>query len=1266
MSALDPLEIPLDRRCLVEASAGTGKTFTIALLYVRLVMERGLGADEILVVTYTRAAAAELRERIRARLQETARALEARLQSDVSIERGPHSKVLSMVEACLGRGRPDEELQCLKQALRGFDEAMISTIHGFCQRMLDENAFESGAAFGAELVTQQGALVDQVVADFWTRSLYSESPDFIHWLRATSKGGEKIRPRLLAQLVDAMTSSPRIVLHPNEVPSTGFDLKDRAQALADVKRLWEETGAEALVQLAEAAERKVLNGSIFKKDRIVDLWRREIEAALANPRVGFTQSKGSPQGVARMGQRRIVEKTNKGKTAPHHPLFEAIDTLLDLDAAADEAFSERWLAMEMDLAEYTGRELSRRRRSARSRSYDDLLTMLADALEGPAGENLASTLRTRFPVALIDEFQDTDPIQYAIFRGIWGSGPGGFFLIGDPKQAIYGFRGADVFAYMQARRDSEGHRVSLDRNWRSDPSVITGINTLFARVDRPFLFDDIPFHPALPAPDALDRLDAPGRTAGLRLLLTPPTPDEKLLNKGQALHEAAAGVARDIADLLDSPARVEDRRVRASDVAVLCRTNRQVEKMQSELRRLGIPSVMQSQTSVFETEEADALERILEALSDPTDVRAVRAAISTIWVGAEAAELEAIQQDPDRLDPWLDRLEGWGDRLRNQGVLAFTESLIQTPGTRNRILAQIDGERRLTNWMHLAELMQAQSGAGGASPRVQWRWVVRMRRDAAARSEQAGDDAVMRLESDARAVQLVTIHNSKGLQYGIVYCPFLWDGRLLGPKDRAWPRFHDPDADDLLTIDLGSEELAKNIDLSEYEVMAENIRLVYVALTRARYQVAVVWGAIRDSHQSPMAHLLHPLPRGEEQSRHGPAWLLASQQHVKALKDEDRREDLAELAAASDHTISVETLVLDSRATRPLIREEFSVLGAARRLERPVRQTHFVSSFSKLVAGAAGLALGQRGVSMPVWSNEHPLATGRDYDRAGEGTLLDGPSVLGQPVLDQSSPVVLHEFPAGSGPGTLIHGILEHLDFQGFDRASLERICEEALARAGMSRGLAISLAVGLEQALSTPLGGGLKTVALRDVPRDSRIDEMEFTMPVAPDAFPALTPQRLADVFARHAESQAVREYAPRIAGLGFDSLTGYLRGFVDLIFRHEGRYYVVDYKSNRLGEYAEDYKADALVNEMQRHDYILQYHIYCVALHRLLSTRLSGYDPREHLGGAYYLFLRGMSPHTGSEVGIYYDRPSEALLAALSEVLGPMGEMDRGEVER
>ena len=1246
MSPLDPLEIPLDRRCLVEASAGTGKTFTIALLYVRLVMERGLAANEILVVTYTRAAAAELRERIRSRLQEMERALEARLQSEASVERGPHSKVFSMVEASLARGRPAEELKDLQQALRGFDEAMISTIHGFCQRMLDENAFESGAAFGTELVAQQGALVDQVVADYWTRSLYSAEPEFIRWLRATTKGGERVGPRLLAGLAETATRYPRIAICPNEVKKVEFDWAAHAQAFDAVAQLWAERGPAALEKLEEAVRQKQLRANVFKKDQIATAWRQEIEISLAHPRVGLTVS-SSARGLARIGQARVLKNTRKGQVAPTDPLFEAIDQLLDVDARGHEAFLQQWLALEMEMAEAAPRELGLRRQSAGKRSYDDLLTLLADALDSEHGKLLASKLRSRFPAALIDEFQDTDPVQYSIFQNIWGPTEGSFFLIGDPKQAIYGFRGADVFAYLQARRDSAGDIVSLDRNWRSDPSLIAGVNALLGHTERPFLFDEIPFHPAVPAPNASDRLDAPGRPGGLRLMLIPGDDTGQRKNKGRARHEAASWVSQDIADLLQSEAYIESRRVEASDVAVLCRNNDQVEKMQAALRRHGIPSVTQNRRSVFETDEAADLERILQALAEPGDARAVRAAISTEWVGADASELEALQATPDRLDPWLERLDTWGARLKTHGVLAFTESLIHTANTRSRIMAQIDGERRLTNWMHLAELLQAQSGGGSTSARVLVRWVARMRRDAAARADQAGDDAIIRLESDARAVRIVTVHSSKGLQYGIVYCPFLWEGRSLRGREKAWPNFHDPDREDQLSLDLGSDNLAKHVKQAEFEAFAESVRLLYVALTRARHQVAVAWGRIQGVEGSPLAHLLHPLPRAEGVALSGPAWLEALKTHQKALEEADELLDLNQLAESSGGAIVLEPMPANFEVPRRSVETEAVGLGAARATGRPITQTRFVSSFSRLVAG--GVA-GGSGAFLHRLPDEHPVSAGRDYDRADNAPAWPQTSRM----KEEQVPVVMHDFPAGAGPGTLIHGVLERLDFQDPDSTALDRLCAEAVQRAGWDIALVSPLVAGLDQALGTPLGGPLGDFSLRGLQRASRIDEMEFTLPVALDETAALTPRRLAEALAAHAGSESVQQYAARVANLTFGSLAGYLRGFVDLIFRHEGRYYVVDYKSNRLGSFSEDYRAANLLEEMQRHDYILQYHLYSLALHRMLSIKMPGYIPREHFGGVYYLFLRGMSPHSGPNAGVYHDRPSEEVLAALSDALG------------
>ena len=1256
MSTLDPLEIPLDRRCLVEASAGTGKTFTIALLYVRLVMERGLDPSEILVVTYTRAAAAELRERIRGRLQEMERALEARLQSEASIERGPHSKVLSMVEASVARGRPAEELKDIQQALRGFDEAMISTIHGFCQRMLDENAFESGAAFGTELVAHQGALVDQVVADYWTRSLYSAEPEFIRWLRATTKGGERVGPRLLAGLAETATRYPRIAICPNEVKKVEFDWAAHAHAFDAVAQLWAERGPAALEKLEEAVRNKQLRANVFKKDQIATDWRQEIEIALAHPRVGLTVS-SSARGLARISQARVLKNVRKGQVAPTDPLFEAIDELLEIDARGHEAFLQQWLTIEMELADAAPRELGRRRESAGTRSYDDLLTLLADALESQSGELLASKLRSRFPAALIDEFQDTDPVQYSIFQNIWGPTEGSFFLIGDPKQAIYGFRGADVFAYLQARRDSAGDIVSLDRNWRSDPSLIAGVNALLGHSEQPFLFAEIPFHPAVPAPSASDRLDAPGRPGGLRLMLIPGDDSGQRKNKGRGRHEAASWVAQDIADLLQSEAHIESRRVEASDVAVLCRNNDQVEKMQAALRRHGIPSVAQSRRSVFETEEAADLERILLALAEPSDARAVRAAISTEWIGADASELEAVQATPDRLDPWLERLDTWGVRLKTHGILAFAENLIHTDNTRSRIMGQIDGERRLTNWMHLAELLQAQSGGGSASARALVRWVARMRRDAAARADQAGDDAMIRLESDARAVRIVTVHSSKGLQYGIVYCPFLWEARSLGGREKAWPNFHDPEKGDQLSLDLGSDDWADHFKQAEFEAFAESVRLLYVALTRARHQVAVAWGRIKGVESSPLAHLLHPLPQSESGALDGPAWLEALKAHQKVLDEGDELLNLNQLAESSGGAIVLEQMPAHFEAHRSPIESPVSSLAPARVAGRPIVQTRFVSSFSRLVAGGVADGGGAFRERLP---DEHPASSGRDYDRADDAPSWPPVSR----VEEERTPIALHDFPAGAGPGTLIHGVLERLDFQDPDPTALERFCAEAVQRAGWDAALVSPLEAGLDQALRTPLGGPLGEFCLRDLPRASRIDEMEFTLPVALDETAPLTSRRLAEVLATHAAASGVREYAERVASLTFGSLAGYLRGFVDLIFRHEDRYYVVDYKSNRLGAFLEDYRAPNLLEEMQRHDYILQYHLYSLALHRMLSIKMPGYIPGEHFGGVYYLFLRGMSPHSGPTTGIYHDRPSEDMLAALSDALGEGRAEQVGEI--
>jgi exodeoxyribonuclease V beta subunit len=814
---------------------------------------------------------------------------------------------------------------------------------------------------------------------------------------------------------------------------------------------------------------------------------------------------------------------------------------------------------------------------------------------------------------------------------------------------------------MEARADAGADVVGLDVNWRSDPSVVAAVNAVFSGVPTPFLYEGIPFAPASASPLAAERLDADPAGVGLRILFAERPPgtyrsrkgEPLLINKGEAKIRVASAVAADVAALLSSGARIDGESLDASRIAVLCRTNAQVRRMQEQLARFGVPSVIQTQESVFETDEAEILERVLAAAAEPTNVPALRAAITTPLIGVDAAALRAIDADPEGLDPWLEQADAWHARWRASGTLALVESILHAPGARQRILGESGGERRTTNWLHLAELMESAARTGPRTPPALLRWLVRMRRDARARAEQAGDDALVRLESDARAVQLVTVHRSKGLQYGIVYCPFLWDDRLLSGADEAWPRFHDPDAGLRMTLDVGSAQHEESVARARYEAFAETMRLLYVALTRAEHRVVVAWGAFRGAETSALGCLLHPPPGlAQHVGGGGPDLVEACRTHWKSLDDDAMRADLERLVAASDGTIRLEPV--PGEAAPPVRQPRVDhVEGRARTLPAPVLQRRRTSSFTGLAgAGEDPFAPGPPPTGDGGGARlgeDHPAVAGRDYDAASGGPA-PATAPGGEPVREDA-PVVLHDFPAGAGPGTLIHHVLEHLDFTEPSEAALARGVEDALARFAMPGALAPTLARGLRLALEAPLGGALGDFRLVDLARPARIDEMEFVLPVALGDGQPLAPARLGEAFARHAGNPDVRRYAERASALGFAELAGHLRGFVDLVFRHEDRFYLADYKSNRLGPRAADYAPDRLADEMVRHDYVLQYHVYTVALHRFLAARVPGYAYERDFGGVYYLFVRGMAPDAPLGTGIFHDRPPEALVGALAD---------------
>ena len=1234
MQSLHAPTIELEGSRLIEASAGTGKTFTITTLYLRLIVERGFSVGEILVVTFTRAAVAELRERIRQRLREAHDVLEESLaRPGATVGRGEESVLEALVSSSHERGQPAEDLRRLADALRSFDEAAVFTIHGFGDRVLEENAFESGMAFGTELVREQSVLLEEVVGDFWTRSLYDAPREFVRWLKSSASRN----PASLAELVGKLRSQATLEVLPERapVPTPGLDVAWR-RAFESAETQWRSQGEEVLRLLADAARREVLNKSSYNLAKIESQWCSQIDAFFRSALPG--EADAAP--FANLAAARVKLRTRKNQQPPTHPFFETAQRLVEADAAYAEDLRLRWVGLKLELLEYARREWRRRQREARTRSFDDLMTDLDAALAGPRGELLAEKIRARFPAALVDEFQDTDPTQYRIFGAIWGSPPSVFFMIGDPKQAIYGFRGADVFAYMNAKRGPLAGEYTLDRNWRSDPRLVQAVNAVFRRVGSPFLFDAIPFFDAEAPARSKQRMDpAAAGGAPLRLLWMDFNEEGKARSKEIVGREIPPAIAADIARLLASDARIDERPITAGDVAVLCRTNPQAQKIRGALLAQGIPCVMRSDESVFDTPDAEDLHSLLAAAADPLNSRLLRAALATPLIGLDAGDLASLREDADAWELWLLAAREWQRCLQRGGAIALLEKIFRDHATPLRWLNRTGGERRLTNLLHLGELLQKACQNHGMGSAGQAAWLKRMRSDPEARRGEVAEDALMRLESDARAVQIVTVHRSKGLQYPIVYCPYPWDEKTKGPKNAEWILFHDPEEEYRLKLDLGSAAYARAQECARGELLAESLRLLYVALTRAEERLIVAWGPVRDAGASPLAYLLHPPPDADSVLQQG-IGALAERcvKHFGKLDAEALEADLAALVGASGGTIAIEPL--DSSPAprhRPAALESASV--GVRSLTRAISQQRRVSSFSGLVAGAerAGAP-----ASAARHSELHPASRGLDHEDPGTD-----PGDAAAEGSDSDPLIRLHDFPSGAGPGTLIHRVFERIDFAPAASASLQREVREALSVHGHSLEWADSLAEAIRETLATPLGGPLGEFRLAELSRSDRVDEMGFFLPVAEGGV-EWTAARLAAVLASRARSPLVIDYAERAGELGFRALEGHLRGFIDLVFRHGGSYYLVDYTSNQLGGHARDYAPAALDRAMFEHDYVLQYHLYTVALHRHLARCLEDYDYDRHLGGSYYLFMRGMAPDSGT--GIYYDRPPRELIEALS----------------
>lgn len=1192
-----PFEAPLSGTSLIEASAGTGKTYTITGLYLRLIVEARKRVDEILVVTFTNAATEELKDRILRRLLDVREAFNSGVSGD------------DYCQTLLDRNNQEPErevvLRRLDNAIRGFDEAAIYTIHSFCQRVLRDQAFASGMPFETELRADIRDLQQEIVEDFWRRQFYHASPLLVGYIL-----DKRYSPDSLLQEIRSHLGKPYLnVLGADESATQAKIQKDVeksfAKAYQQARQSWLEQQTEVQDLLLNDQS---LNGNKYRKTSLAN-WFTAMDRYL-EPQLSHLQLFAQ---FEKFASSRLAAAVKKDKSPPQHVFFDHCEALLEAHTRLEEFYQSHLKVLRVKLLEYCNQELALRKQREQIQSYDDLLSNLQRALRSELGDNLANGIRKRYSAALIDEFQDTDPIQYEIFDTIYGESDCPVFIVGDPKQAIYSFRGADIFAYLQANADANQH-FTLDRNWRSEPALIEAVNALFANAEQPFVFSDIRFAPARAAERERTTLRIEDdETAPFQLWFIRAEEDDKTLNKAEANEQAARATAAEIVRLLNLAANgkafIGDKALEGGDIAVLVRNHRQGQLVRDHLLQLGVPSVQHAQDNVFDSQEALELEYLLNAVVAPGREALVRAALTTHFFGLNANDLYQFSQHETLWEQWLERFYHYNQLWREHGFMRFFKALLYQAEIPKRLLALHDGERRLTNLQHLAELLQSVARQQRLGPEGLLKWYTQRRQSQYSEDE----EHQLRLESDEHLVQIVTIHKSKGLEYSIVFCPFLWDGRIWSQHEETLS-FHDPDKAFQATLDLGSEQLEEKRGLAKKEELAENLRLLYVALTRAKQRCYMIWGAVNGAGVSAPAWLLHRPkvidPNKDEVS--------ATQERFQAMTASALLSEVKTIAETAEGAIQVSNLPDSTTAVRYTPPQETAQSFSARqyRGSPPGRGAWRISSFS-------GLTL------------HHNVET-PDYD-----TLFRD-----EPVVAQTAVHDIFNFPRGARAGSCLHKLFEDWDFTDRNQSKLQDLVNKTLAEYGFSDEWSEVITTMVEQVLATPLDNHHQKLRLNTVSSRQRLNEMEFYYPLA-----NLTVNGLNQVLSQHSD-YVLQEFREPLAQLTFAPTQGYMKGFIDLIFAAEDKFYIVDYKSNWLGNQPEDYRPQQLTEAMARDDYYLQYLIYTIALHRYLRLRLPNYDYEQHFGGVFYLFLRGMSPQQ-PDCGVFRDRPAQALIEALDHYL-------------
>ncbi|ARD21945.1 exodeoxyribonuclease V subunit beta [Shewanella japonica] len=1261
VTKLDPLTLPFAGSSLIEASAGTGKTYTISGLYLRLLLgdrdKAPLTCEQILVVTFTNAATEELRDRIRKRIQVAFKCFLG-LETDDAF-----------VNALYQQMPVDEHSMALRRldlALKSLDEAAIFTIHGFCQRILSDMAFESSLLFESEFTLDDSEFLHHAVRDFWREACYP-LPPVLAQVIANEFGNPDELAKQLRQLLGATQANTSLVTKDfNKLTA------ELSQSLSRFKMRWK-ADSEAELELLHSLP---LNGARFgkKADDYPKL------AAMFDKLTHWASAEHASLPPIKELEMLALSglKLNKGGEIPtpsEAPLLDHIERLFDLINQIKPAFlvkakegiklrfamqkAQRNLMTPDDLlmtlagalhsvaTNETNSEANSEANSENDAEFDDM----AMASNTQTAQQLAKAISTRFPVALIDEFQDTDPLQFAIFSAIYQQQTQleklSLLMIGDPKQAIYAFRGADIHTYISARKQTQSH-YNLETNYRSSTALVNGVNQLFSQHDDPFISDAIPYD-VVNTPKSADTkilTEANNDRSALRIKLL--SENESGLNKTTARKQLAGDAASEIKRLLTESQAGQchhnGKALVAKDIAVLVRDRNEAAVMKQALSQRNIGAVFLSRDSVFKTQEAFELAIILRALATPKDERCLRAAMATELMGYNALQIHQFNQDEEQRQTLLDTFAQWHQLWSRHGIMPALLSLANETQLIRRFLSQshshshshshskIDnkiesendtsqlhesGERRLTDFRHLSELLQQKATElDGSSALINWF-------EQQLIEAQGSDEQQLRLESEQNLVQIVTIHKSKGLEYPVCFVPFI----SLARDNRRKPTPMLYHQDDQLIWDV--EGTKDGWEQYKQENLAEDLRLLYVALTRpvyvcylyiANHSRMLKAGISSQLFETAIGYLLGITSKDCDFEQ--------LEQQAQKLLHLESDDELYRCAISITEINQIdESVFVDSQTSLEAL--------AANTLNRGYDTPWRVGSYSGLVKHLA---------------HEKVSPGADDEDFSQELQVASEPSNDINPFDSEAEVNAINRFTfeRGANAGSFMHLVMELFDFTQAD-IELAPALEKAMEQYGFDKETwTNTLTEWYQQILHTPLLTGFidndqqllnsdgNIISLSELTPKQTLVEMEFYLPIT-----RLKAQGLNTILSQFGYD----------AGFEFDELQGMLKGFIDLTFEYQGRFYIADYKSNHLGENFSDYDTHAMAKAISSHRYNLQYILYTLALHRYLALRLPQYDYNTHIGGCFYLFLRGMTPHE-PQSGVFFDKPPQALIDALDRL--------------